>query len=113
MELDTKFHGDIAILAIHGNLVGTCEADTLHETVENLVKEKGHNIIFDMSDVHWMGSLCIGALMREVISVRKRGGDIHLAGLSRKVRRVFQITKLDSVIRIFPTTGAALDGFKH
>ena len=111
MKLEEKFQGDIAIITIHGNLVGSCEADVLHEKVEELLKEGRLQIVLDMSDVHWMGSLCIGAIMREIISVRKRNGDIYLAGLSRKVRRVFQITKLDGIIKIYPTSSAALEDF--
>jgi len=113
MKLDEKLQGDITIITIHGNLVGTCEADTLHGAIENLVKEGRLKIVLDMSDVDWMGSLCIGAIMREIISVRRNGGDIYLAGLSRKVRRIFQITKLDDIIRIFPTTGAAIERFER
>jgi anti-sigma B factor antagonist len=113
LKLENKFQGDITIITIHGNLVGTFEADKLHGAVENLIKEGRRKIVLDMSDVDWMGSLCIGAIMREIISVRRNGGDIFLAGLSRKVRRIFQITKLDEIIRIFPAIRTALERFER
>jgi anti-anti-sigma factor len=113
MNVEEKEQGDIAIITIHGNLVGTCEADSLHAEIEKLINAGKLKMVLDLSDVHWIGSLCIGALMREIISIRKKGGDMHLSGLSRKVRRVFQITKLDGIINIFPTIRAATEGFQH
>ena len=113
MKLEEKNQGEIAVVSLSGNMVGECESDVLHQEIEKLVREDRLRIVLNMGDVDWMGSLCIGAIMREIISVRKKGGDMHLSGLSKKVRRIFEITKLNGIINIYSTTKAAVDGFNR
>ena len=111
MQVIEKNKGDIAIITLEGNMVGSCEADILHNEVRSLLDRNTSKIVLDMKDVHWMGSLCIGALMREIIIVRQNNGDVHLASLSEKVLRLFKITKLEGIVNIYPTVNDAVDGF--
>jgi anti-anti-sigma factor len=111
MRVEERKLGNVAIIALEGNMVGTYEADVLHMKVQSLFKRNINKIVLDLEEVHWMGSLCIGAIMREIISVRKINGDIHLAALSKKVHRLFQITQLERIVDIFPTVDKAVKGF--
>ena len=111
MRVDETKRGDIAIISLIGNMVGTCEAELLHHEVRAFIKNKKNKIILDMKDVHWMGSLCIGAIMREIIAARQNHGDVYLASLTKKVRRLFKLTKLDNSVGIFPTVDAAVQEF--
>jgi anti-sigma B factor antagonist len=111
MRVEEKKQGNVAIIALEGNMVGTGEADVLHREVQSLLEKDTTQIVLDMKEVHWMGSLCIGAVMREIISVRKRKGDIHLATPSNKVSRLFQITQLERIVNIYPTVDEAVKGF--
>ncbi len=111
MRVKEKKQGNVAIIAFEGNMVGTCEADVLHMVIKSLLEKNTTQIVLDMKEVNWMGSLCIGAVMHEIISVRKIKGDIHLAVLSKKVRRLFQITHLEGMVNIYPTIDEAVKGF--
>jgi anti-sigma B factor antagonist len=111
IKIEQRIHDNILIVSLEGNMAGSCEAEELHSKIDKWIIQGNRQIILDLSKVHWMGSLCTGAIMREIISLRKRGGDMFLAGLSRKVQRIFQITKLDSVIKIYPTIAEAIKGF--
>lgn len=112
MKIEEKNQGEVAIIAMEGNMVGSYEANVLHDEIRNILEKKITNIVLDMRDVHWMGSLCIGAIMREIIHTRQKNGDVHLASLSRKVFKLFQITKLEGVVNIYPTVNEAIKGFK-
>jgi anti-anti-sigma factor len=113
MRIEEKKQGNVAIICINGNLKGTCEADVLHQEVLALLNNHTNKIVLDMHDVHWMGSLCIGAIMREIISARQMQGDVHLAALSKKVKRLFKITKLEGVVHIYTTVDEAISGFER
>ena len=113
MKIREKNQGDVAIVALQGNMMGICEADDLHNEIVKLLEQKKTKIVLDMTDVQWMGSLCLGAVMREIIHTRQKNGEVYLAALSRKVHRLFQITKLEGVVNIYPTVETAIRDFMN
>ena len=113
MKLEEKKNGYVAIINLKGKMAGICDAEELHEKVISLLENKTNHIVLDMKEVSWIGSLCIGALMREIISARQKEGDVYLASPSQKVLRLFQITKLEGVVNIFPTVQEAIAAFHN
>ncbi len=55
---------------------------------------------------------CPEALL-QIISARQKNGDVYLASPSQKVQRLFQITKLDGVVSIYPTVEEAVAAFHN
>jgi anti-sigma B factor antagonist len=94
-------------------MAGTCDAEELHEEVKSLLENQTKQIVVNMQDVDWIGSLCIGALMREIITARQKEGDVYLAAPSQKVQRLFKITKLEGVVHIYPTVEEAVEAFHN
>ena len=113
MIFDEKKNGHVAIINLKGKMAGICEAEELHDEVKSLLKNNTNHIVLNMQNVSWIGSLCIGALMREIISARQKNGDVYLASPSQKVQRLFQITKLDGVVSIYPTVEEAVAAFHN
>lgn len=79
--------------------------ETMQETVlacaESVRYEGARHFALDLSNVQYMASACIGALvgfMREVEHVR---GRIGLAGCSEDVTFLFKVTQLDRVFTIY------------
>jgi len=113
MIIEEKEKSHIAIIDLKGKMAGTCDAEDLHDEVKSLLKKKITHIVLNMKNVTWIGSLCIGALMREIISARQKEGDVYLAAPSKKVIRLLQITKLEGVVNIFPTVEEAVAAFHN
>ncbi len=111
MLIEEKINGSVAIINLKGKMAGTCEAEELHDEVKSLLNNSTIHIVLNLQDVQWIGSLCIGALMREIISARQRSGDVYLASPSQKVQRLFQISKLEGVINIYPSVEEAVAAF--
>jgi anti-sigma B factor antagonist len=73
---------------------------------------KGHNkILYDLGDVHYIDTSGLGFLLTSLTSVRKRGGDLKLLKLPKKVLEVMQVTKLYIVFDIFDDEAAAIGSF--
>jgi anti-sigma B factor antagonist len=78
------------------------------------VGEIGQNrsrIVLDMSQVEFLDSLVIGALVGFLRKARHAGGDVKLAQLSPDVETVFDLTRLQRVFQIYPTVDAAVHDF--
>jgi len=113
MHLVEKKNGDVIILSIKGKLVSQAETNILHDKINEYVENDVINIILDLKQVSWLASLGIGAIMRNLLKIRKAGGDLRLTGLSEKVKSLFSITKLIGVIQIFDTVNEALESFEN
>jgi anti-anti-sigma factor len=65
--------------------------------------ELEHNLVINLSDVPFLGAIGIGAIARLVVKARNSGRSVSLCCLNEKLRHVFGVTKLDTVVRIYST----------
>jgi anti-sigma B factor antagonist len=68
-------------------------------------------IILDLSEVSYIDSGGLGALVGAYSTARSAGADIKLAGLGQRVRDVLQITKLVTVFEVYDSEQKALAAF--
>lgn len=112
MILMEKKYGKVLVLSMKGKLVSQAETNRLHDKINEVVENNIVSIVLDLKQVSWLASLGIGAIMRNLLKVRKAGGDLRLTGLSEKVKSLFSITKLIGVILIFDSVNEAVDSFE-
>ena len=75
------------------------------------VERKSFRIVLDMSQVQFVDSSIIGALVGLLRRARAAGGDVKLAAVTPEVEMIFEITRLHRVFQILPTVAAAVEDF--
>jgi len=73
-----------------------------------MIEKKPERMVIDLSDVTYLDSAGLAALIQAMQKVEAYGGKFLLAGLQETVRSIFEISRLDQVFRIFPDTDTAL-----
>lgn len=74
--------------------------------------DAGHpNIVIDMSDLSFVDSNFLGALVTGLKHAIKAGGDLRLVGFQQPVKTMFELTRLYNIFRIFDTTDEAVKSF--
>jgi anti-anti-sigma factor len=73
--------------------------------------EKIKNIVIDLSEVEFMDSFFLGAIVSGLKKCRNLNGDIYLAHMPDSLRPLFELMNLDEVFIIFPTKEEALQSF--
>jgi anti-sigma B factor antagonist len=73
-----------------------------------MIERKPERVVIDLSDVTYIDSAGLAALIQAMQKVEAYGGKFFLAGLQETVRSIFEISRLDQVFQIFPDTNAAL-----
>lgn len=68
-------------------------------------------LLFDMSQVDFVDSSIIGALVGFLRRTRAVGGDVKLAAMTPDVEMIFEVTRLQRVFSIHPSVGAAVEDF--
>ena len=73
-----------------------------------MIEKKPDRVVIDLSDVTYIDSAGLAALIQAMQKVEAYGGKFFLAGLQETVRSIFEISRLDQVFQIFPDTETAL-----
>lgn len=105
-------YGKITVISVKGKLVDDDDSTKLHNEVNSILKEESGGIVINLRNVNWISSIGIGGLIRCLNSARKAGSDLRLTGVTDKVQDIFSITKMDSVLQIFPNVNQAVESFK-
>ena len=111
MQLTTKDDGHVTILTLDGDLV-IGESETLFKkTVIRLLEEGKVNLLVDLRRVNFLDSSGLGALVRALTNSQKEGGQTKLLGAGPQVRKLLEMTKLDSVFENFTDMETAVSSF--
>jgi anti-sigma B factor antagonist len=77
---------------------------------QNAVRfDEAPTTILDLTDVPYIDSAGLGSLVSAYISRHKSGRRVVLAGVNRRVMKVFEITKVEPLFLIFDNVLDALD----
>ena len=79
-------------------------------SLNELIDKKPDRFVVDLSEVSYIDSAGLAALIEAMQKVEGYGGKFMLAGLQETVRSIFEISRLDQVFQIFPNADAALAG---
>jgi anti-sigma B factor antagonist len=79
-------------------------------SLNEMIDKKPERLVVDLSDVSYIDSAGLAALIEAMQRVEGYGGKFALSGLQETVRSIFEISRLDQVFQIFPDTNAALSG---
>jgi anti-anti-sigma factor len=83
----------------------------LEETLRAGVQGGQHKMALDLSNAQYINSAALRTLADIITQNRAKGGDLKLAALQPKVRRVLQIVGFDKFSSIHDTLEAALADF--
>lgn len=114
MELDYKLEELRGIPLI--KLAGRFDAEAaafVKGQIANLVNEEQPNLLVEMSQVNFVDSLGLAALVSGLKLCRKNRGSLILVGIQSQVRTLFEITRLDQAFELYDDVESALEVFSH
>lgn len=100
----------IALVELTGRFT-SFEAKAFREMIHGLVKQGQTNIVLNLSALDYLDSSGIGELVRNYMTVVKKGGAMKVVGLAPKVEEILKVTQLYQVFPEFPDEASALESF--
>jgi anti-sigma B factor antagonist len=82
--------------------------EQLFDLVDNQGKKK---ILLNFSNVEFLSSAALGKLITMNKKAQQAGGKLVMCNIAREILEVFEITKLDTLFKIFKDEQAALQAF--
>ena len=111
MNLKTTEENGVTVLTLTGDLViGEPEA-TFKKTVTRLLEEGKTRLLVDLEGVGFLDSSGLGALVRALTNSQKEGGQTKLVHVGPQIRKLLEMTKLDSVFELHDDLRTAVSSF--
>jgi anti-sigma B factor antagonist len=86
-------------------------SNDLKEELQRLFHDSKKNILIDLSEVRFIDSSGLGALVSGFKNAITNQGNLKLSGLQPQVKSMFELTRLHRVFEIFPSTVEAVENF--
>ena len=102
--------GKVDIVAINGSIDALTASEVIKAFNDHI--HDGHpNVIADFSEVEFMSSAGLRAILASVKEARAAGGDFRLANPQPGIDKVLKMAGFHNIVKIFPTVQDALASF--
>lgn len=99
LTLRTSVEGDATVVKCAGKLTAGLTG-TLRDEVKRLIPQS-KKIVLDLTDLTQMDSMGLGTIVGLYVSAKSSGTALILVNLSQRVRELFRITNVWSVVEVY------------
>ena len=111
MELSIREDGRVTIVSVSGDLViGEPEAAFKREVLR-LLEQGKVDLLIDCAAVRVVDSTGLGALVRALTTSQNEGGQTKLLNVGPQLRKLLELTRLDSVFETFEDLERAVSSY--
>jgi anti-sigma B factor antagonist len=79
--------------------------------LKGLITAGKKKIVLNMSNIKYIDSAGLGALVAAHVSAKTQGASVRLCNLGQKFHEVLQVTRLLTVFDVYDTQAAAVSSF--
>jgi len=108
MSLTSKDIDTARIVTVNANRIDAAMAIQFKDDMRSETETGPGRIILDLSTVDFIDSSGLGSIVAAMKQLGP-GRRLDLAGLTPTVEKVFRLTRMDTVFRLFPTLDEATD----
>lgn len=108
MELVSETHDAVRVITVQAARIDAAVAIRFKEDMCGLINETQGNVILNLENVQFIDSSGLGAIVASM-KLMPRDTKMALAGLSPTVDKVFRMTRMDSIFKVYATASDALD----
>jgi anti-sigma B factor antagonist len=111
MEIQTTHLDDHVVVVRPQGRLNMVAAPGLKAAIGELIQAGSSRVVVDLSEVAFIDSSGLGALIAGLKTARQARGDLRIVGVADQVAAVLRLTNLDRVLRSHDTIEAAVDGW--
>ncbi|TAF75530.1 MAG: anti-sigma factor antagonist [Bacteroidetes bacterium] len=108
MKYTNNIDKNILYITFEGDLLGAGDNLELMDSINDALNQGVKKAIINMSKVKYMNSSGIGVLITIYTKFKNRSGEAVVCNVAETIMKLLVMTKLDAVIKIYPTEAQAL-----
>lgn len=101
----------VSVVEMDGRIVLGDESNSVRERLKGLITAGKKKIVLNMSNIKYIDSAGLGALVAAHVSAKTQGASVRLCNLGQKFHEVLQVTRLLTVFDVYDTQAAAVSSF--
>ena len=101
--------GNVVILSPRGYLTGGDETEELEKTIRSLSEGGNKHLVINLAETQHLNSTALGVLIQAHSTYVRRGGQMKLCAVDKRIENIFVITKLSLVMNVYADERAALE----
>jgi anti-sigma B factor antagonist len=82
----------------------------LQDRLDEAIDDGASTLVVDLGGLTFLDSSALGVLLRGMKRLQSRGGQLRIVAPRADIRRIFEMTRLDSVFELVATRERALRG---
>ena len=102
-QLDTG----VGVVTISGRLALGGETERLDAAIKGMLQKDVKAFILDITALDYVDSSGIGMLVSCLTNAKKAGGELKLVGANPRIKRIFAMTGVDSIMSMYGTMAEA------
>ncbi len=111
MQLSIEEDGRVTVVSISGDLVIGDSETAFKREILRLLETGKVDILVDCSALRSVDSTGLGALVRALTESQSGGGQTKLVAVGPQLRRLLELTRLDSVFETYDDREQAVSSF--
>ena len=114
MNISYRVYSNVLVVSPEIEVLDITNANEFREEVTMAIRRTNtQDVVIDMGKIAFMDSLGIGRLISLLRSINKNQGDLKVCSLSKTVRSIFEIVRLQKIIGIFTDADEAVRSFNY
>ncbi len=110
MELNISRIGDITTIILKGRIDASVAPD-IEQKLLSLISEGSCKLVADLSEVGFISSAGLRALLAALKNAKRERGDLRLAGMQRQVQEVLDMTGFSTIFKLYTSAEDAARSF--
>lgn len=102
---------DITVVELIGKITMAAEIRRIEGLIEDLIEQGGKKVVFDLAAVDYIDSSGMGTIAHCFTRMAQSGGGLRIASLKERVKQLFKITRLDTILPSYESAAAACADF--
>lgn len=112
MELEFKKQRRTLIVNVKGELDHHNSQKFKDEIEDQFTKRAVRNIILDLKNLNFMDSSGVGVILGRYRKVKELDGEVAVININKQVKRVFEVSGLSKIIKIYQNELDALNSLE-
>lgn len=112
MKLNKEIVNDVAIVTLTEGILDANTAPIFKSEIIPILKSE-YRVVFDMSNVRFVDSSGVGAILSCLRTLNAVGGDLKICSLTKPVLSLFELVRMHKIFDIFNTREQAVESFRE
>ena len=108
MDIERMEQGDVTIVVVHGVIKLGESAKTFSRFLGEVLAEGSNPVLIDLEGIDHVDSTGLGELVGYLQRFEEQGRRMAFINPARRLRKLFELTRLDEVVPIFDDRARAI-----